>query len=122
MVFLPRIMTGKTCFDEILYYLKIFYNNSLLKILILSQHNFYASRSQYNRGNSQYVRTASRFPYKYWDSETWYQKYARNVAPKNNVNRYLNTNIQRQTSSFDTLYNHPIVLWIRGVQNSLRRG
>merc|ERR1719266_770304 len=79
-------------------------------------------RSQYNRGNSQYVRTASRFPYKYWDSETWYQKYARNVAPKNNVNRYLNTNIQRQTSPFDALDNHPIVLWIRGVQNSLRQG
>ena len=40
LVFLPRIMTGKTCFDEILYHLKVFYNNSLQKILILFQHNF----------------------------------------------------------------------------------
>merc|ERR1712183_517409 len=82
----------------------------------------YHDRSQYIRENSQYVRPASRFPYKYWDSETWYQKYARNVAPKNNVNRYFDTNIQRQTSPFDALYNHPIVSWIRGVRNSLRRG
>ena len=44
------------------------------------------------------------------------------MAPKNNVNRYVDTHIQRQTSPFDALYNHPIVSWIRDVQNSLRRG